>query len=89
MNIWESSISSKKLFNEFIKPNKDMRFEVTTAVKMAMFLFWVVTPHGRVGRYKGFGETALKTEAVCSSKTMVSTYKSERRYYPEEKHRHK
>jgi hypothetical protein len=29
---------------------------------------------------------ALKIEAVCPSKTLVSTYKSTRRYNPENKH---
>jgi hypothetical protein len=28
-----------------------MRFEVLTAVKMWMLVFWVVTPCGLVGRY--------------------------------------
>jgi hypothetical protein len=32
--------------------------------------------------------SALKMEAVCSSETLVSTYKSTRRYYPEDQHRH-
>jgi hypothetical protein len=34
-----------------------MRFEVLTAVKMSMLLFWIVTPCGLVGRYQGFGGT--------------------------------
>jgi hypothetical protein len=33
------------------------RFEVTTAVKMSMLIFWVVTPCGLVGRYQSFGGT--------------------------------
>jgi hypothetical protein len=32
--------------------------------------------------------SALKMEAVCSSETMISTYKSTRRHNPEEQHRH-
>jgi hypothetical protein len=37
----------------------------------------------------GYGETyRLKMEAVRSSETPVSTYKSTRRYNPEEQHRH-
>jgi hypothetical protein len=30
--------------------------------------------------------TALKVEAVCSSKTLVSTYKSTKHYNPEDQH---
>jgi hypothetical protein len=33
------------------------RFEVITAVRMAMLLFWVVTSCGLVGKYQRFGET--------------------------------
>jgi hypothetical protein len=35
-----------------------------------------------------FSILALKMEAVCFSETLVSTYKSTRRYNPEEQHRH-
>jgi hypothetical protein len=31
----------------------------------------------------------FRTEAVCSSETLVSTYKSTRRWNPEDQHRHK
>jgi hypothetical protein len=43
-----------------------------------------------VGRYKRFGGKyrALKMEAVCSSETLLSTYKSTRRYNPKDQHRH-
>jgi hypothetical protein len=34
-----------------------MRFEVLTAVKMSMLIFWVVIPCELVGKYKRFGET--------------------------------
>jgi hypothetical protein len=40
------------------------RFEVLTAVKIAMF-FWVVTPCGLVGRYQRFGETSLSLGVKC------------------------
>jgi hypothetical protein len=56
-----------------------VRFEVLTAVKMSMLVFWVVTPCGLV---------ALKMEAVCSRETLVSTYKSTRRYDPEYEYRY-
>jgi hypothetical protein len=36
---------------------KPMRFDVLTAVKMSMLVFWVVTPCGLVGRYQRFGGT--------------------------------
>jgi hypothetical protein len=34
------------------------------------------------------GSLGQKMEAVCSSKTLISTYKSTRRYNPEDQHRH-
>jgi hypothetical protein len=34
-----------------------MRFEVLTAVKMSMLVFWVVMPCGLVGKYQRFGGT--------------------------------
>jgi hypothetical protein len=58
-----------------------MKFEVLMAVKMTTF-FWVVLPCGLVGEYQRFGETVLspssglKTETVCFSEMLVSTYKS-------------
>jgi hypothetical protein len=48
-----------------------MRFEVLTAVKMSMLVFWDVTLCGLVA-------DALKMEAICSFETLVSTYKSAR-----------
>jgi hypothetical protein len=57
-------------------------FEVLTSVKMSMFVFWVVTPCGLVGRYHRFGETyhfhlqGSKMEVVYFSLISVSTYKS-------------
>jgi hypothetical protein len=55
-----------------------LRSEVLTAVKMSVLFFWVVTPCGIAGTYQR-KILALKMEAVCSSETMVSTYKSIRR----------
>jgi hypothetical protein len=34
-----------------------MGFEVLTVVELSMFVFWVVTPRGFVGRYQRFGGT--------------------------------
>jgi hypothetical protein len=34
-----------------------LRFEVLTAVKMPIFVFWVVTPCGLVGRCQHFAGT--------------------------------
>jgi hypothetical protein len=36
-----------------------MRFEVLTAVKLLMFVFWAVTPCGLVGRRQNSGGTYL------------------------------
>jgi hypothetical protein len=55
-----------------------VRFEVLTAVKMMILLFWVVTPCRLVG---------LKMETVCFSETLASTDESTRRQNPEQ-HRH-
>jgi hypothetical protein len=38
-------------------PNHEVRFEFIMAVKMTVFLFWVVTLCGLTGRYQSFGET--------------------------------
>jgi hypothetical protein len=65
-----------------------VRFEVLTAVKMSMLVFWVVTPCGLVRRYQRFGETyclqLLYMETVCFSETLVSAYKSTWSYNPED-----
>jgi hypothetical protein len=45
--------------------------------------FWVVTLYGLVGGYKYFGEKILKTEAECSIKTPVSSYKTTLYHGPE------
>jgi len=47
-----------------------MRFEVITAVKMSMLVFWAVTT-----------SSALKMEAVSPFETLVSAYKSKSHYY--------
>lgn len=58
-----------------------------------MLVFWVVTPCGFVGRYQRFvrkilpTSSGLKKKAVCSSKTMESTYESTWRYSTEAQHR--
>jgi hypothetical protein len=58
-----------------------MRFDVLTEESMSMFLFWVVTPCGLVGRHQRFGWIyGLKIDAVSSSETLVSSYKPTRRY---------
>jgi hypothetical protein len=58
-------------------------------------LTWVVTPCGPVGRYQCFGGTqclylqgwSFSPEALCSSETLVSIYKSTWRYNLEGRHR--
>jgi hypothetical protein len=37
-------------------------FEILTAVKMSIFVFWVLTPCGLVGRYHRFGGTHFNPE---------------------------
>jgi hypothetical protein len=43
-----------------------MRFQVLTAVKMSLSVFWVVKACGLAGTYQHFGETSsvLKMQAV-------------------------
>jgi hypothetical protein len=48
-----------------------MRFEVFTAVKMSMLVFCAGTPLVDINFSD---ELALKMEAVCSSKKLVSAY---------------
>jgi hypothetical protein len=58
---------------------------------MSMRVFRVVTQCGLVCTYQRFEEHTASiswAEAVCSSETLVSTYKSTRRYSPEDQHRH-
>jgi hypothetical protein len=64
-----------------------LRFEVHTPVKMLMLVFSVVTLCGLIGRYQNFrGSSALKMEALCSSETLASTYKSTWCCNPEDQH---
>jgi hypothetical protein len=56
-----------------------MRFEILTAVKMSMLVFWVVTPCELVERYKRFEEhtASILCEAgqLCVTCTLkLSTY---------------
>jgi hypothetical protein len=63
-----------------------------THKKIIMLFFWVVTPCGLLGTYKHFTENILspsstpKIETEYFSETLVSTYKSTRRYNPEDQH---
>jgi hypothetical protein len=57
-----------------------VRFEVVTAAKMQMLIFWVLTPYGLVGRQLGLGKyTTLKMEEIFSFEMLVSTYKYTRK----------
>jgi hypothetical protein len=42
---------------KFEKFEEVMRFEILTAEKMSMLVFWVVMPCGLVGRHQRFGGT--------------------------------
>jgi hypothetical protein len=53
-----------------------------------MLIFGVVTPCGLVRTNVSEEHTASIFKAVCFSEMLVSTYKSTRRYNPEDKHRH-
>jgi hypothetical protein len=66
-----------------------VKFEVFTAVRMIMFIFWVLAPCRLVGRCQRFGEayTAVSiftAEAgeICFSETLASTDESTRRQNP-------
>jgi hypothetical protein len=65
---------------------------------MSKLVFWIVTSCGLVGRHQRFGgisastfrvKSALRMEEVCSTETLVSTYKSARHNHPEDQHRSK
>jgi hypothetical protein len=58
--------------------------ETLTQGLILILVFWLVLPCGCVGRY----HEALKMEAICSSKMLVSTYESTQCYNPEEQHQH-
>jgi hypothetical protein len=108
MNVMTKASGSEKAVNtstswitinistEDPKQWRSLIFEVLTAVKMSMFVFWVATPRWLVGGYQRFGGTyclhlqdtsTLKTKASCSFETLVSVYRSTRRYNPEDQHR--
>jgi hypothetical protein len=59
-------------------------------MKMYLLVFWVVSRVGkRFGGICCLRLAALKMEAVCTSETLISSYKSTRRYNPEDQHREK
>jgi hypothetical protein len=50
-----------------------MKFEVLTAVKMSMLVFWVVMPCGLVGRYKLLEEHTASNFRAEGSITIQKT----------------
>lgn len=64
-----------------------MMFQVLTAVKFSMLVFWVVTLSGLVSRYRGFGGTCCFYLQGYSSETLVPTFKSSPRYNVEDRNR--
>jgi hypothetical protein len=54
--LFEISVSNLIFTFKTVKYSR-MRFEVLTAVKMSILVFWVVTQCGLVGRYQRFGGT--------------------------------
>jgi hypothetical protein len=63
-----------------------VRFEVLTAVKTSIMVFWVMTRRGLVVGYHSL--FTLKTEAIRSSETLVTSYKTTVRHNPEDHSRH-
>jgi hypothetical protein len=59
------------------------RFEVLVTVKMPFVVFWVVAPYIS-SLVHGQTSSVLKMEAICSSETSVSTYKSTSCHNPED-----
>jgi hypothetical protein len=78
-------MTGNKMKTQNYKKIYNVTFEVLTAVKMTMLLFWVVTPCRLEGMYKRF--RGLKMEKVSVSETLVSTYEPTLRHSPE--HREK
>jgi hypothetical protein len=68
-----------------LSDTKDMKYDVLTAVKMSMLVFWAATPC-RCLHLQG-RDLALKMEVVYFSETLVSTYKPTWCFYPEDQHR--
>jgi hypothetical protein len=66
----------------------EMRFEVLTAVKISIMVFWVVTPCGLAGTYHRFGGTYCPEDG-CSMfvQSLIFNYKSARRHNPKDQHR--
>jgi hypothetical protein len=55
---------------------RSVTFEILTAVKIPMMVFWAMMPCGPVGGYQRFGGTYClhlqKVEKMCSSQTFVA-----------------
>jgi hypothetical protein len=77
---WECRSSGPRSFLR-----TQMRCEVLTAVKLSLWIFWVITPCGLVLRYRRFGR--LNMGAIYFSSTFVIYVHSALLYYPEDKHR--
>jgi hypothetical protein len=76
---------------EMWKLNLYARFQSLTAVKMSMFLFWIVALCGLVDRCQHVGEIYFLhfcvwiMETVCFSETLAPAYNSTQRHNPEQK----
>jgi hypothetical protein len=77
-----STLSLHSLLNGVSSTIQGIRLEVLTAVMMSVLFFWVEMPCELVGSRRNIQSpfSALKIETVCVSETLVSTYKSTRRY---------
>jgi hypothetical protein len=75
-----------------------MKFDIFSAVKIRIVIFWSVMSCSLVGAYQHFKEvyhlslqlrsvSVLKTEPMCSSKRLVTTYKTTEHHNVEDHNR--
>jgi hypothetical protein len=63
-----------------------VRFQVLTAARMKMTVFWIVEPCSLVEVYRRFVPIALMMDAASTSETSVNFCKTKRRINPEDSH---
>jgi hypothetical protein len=81
IKLWEEHFLRHIIKSHISLIDHCMRFQVVTAVKMSISVFWIVTPGGLVGKYQLFGGTyCLHLQALCFSEILVSTCESTQCY---------